>query len=58
MLGVAAAVLITTYSDDDDSLTVWRGWVLFCAVAIAYIVSRGFAKAGSREPRTERIDVD
>ena len=26
-LAVAAAVLITTYVDDNDSLTEWRGWV-------------------------------
>lgn len=55
-IAVAAGVIITTYADDGDSLTVWRGWLLFCATAIAYVVSRGIAKAGSSEPRVERID--
>ena len=55
---VAAGVIIATYTDDDDSLTEWRGWLLFCAVGIAYIVSRGLAKAGSTEPRVKRVDLD
>jgi hypothetical protein len=57
-IAVAAGAIITTYTDDDDALTEWRGWLLFCAVAIAYIVSRGIAKAGSTEPRVERVDLD
>jgi hypothetical protein len=57
-IGVAAAVIITTYAKDNDSLTVWRGWLLFCATGIAYIVSRGIAKAGSSEPRVKRVDLD
>ena len=55
---VAAGVIIATYTDDNDSLTEWRGWLLFCLLGIAYIVSRGLAKAGSTDPRVERIDLD
>ncbi len=50
-----AAVLIATYAKD-DSLTAWRGWLLATLLAISYIVTRGLAKAGSREPYTERQD--
>jgi hypothetical protein len=57
-IAVAAGVIITTYADKHDSLTVWRGWLLFCATGIGYIVSRGIAKAGSSEPRVERVDLD
>jgi hypothetical protein len=57
-IGVAAGVIITTYAKDNDSLTVWRGWLLFCATGIGYIVSRGLAQAGSCEPRFERVDLD
>ncbi|HET9444370.1 MAG TPA: hypothetical protein VFO65_13655 [Acidimicrobiales bacterium] len=57
-VAAAAAVLVTTYTDNDDTLTEWRGWLLFCAVAVAYIVSRGIAKAGSTDPRIERIELD
>jgi hypothetical protein len=57
-VAVAAGVIITTYADKHDSLTVWRGWLLFGATGIGYIVSRGIAKAGSSEPRVERIDLD
>lgn len=49
-------MIVTTYADDGDTLTVWRGWLLFCAMAVAYVVSRGIAKAGSSEPRVERVD--
>jgi predicted nicotinamide N-methyase len=55
---IAAGVIVATYTDDNDSLTEWRGWLLFCAAGIAYIVSRGLAKAGSSEPRVERVDLD
>jgi hypothetical protein len=55
---LAAGVIVATYNDDNDSLTEWRGWLLFCAVGVAYIVSRGLAKAGSSEPRVERVDLD
>lgn len=57
-LVVALGVIVATYADGNDDLTEWRGWLLLCAVAIAYIVSRGFAKAGSSEPRVESVDVD
>ena len=57
-IAVSLGVIITTYADDDDDLTEWRGWLLLCVVAVAYIVSRGFAKAGSSEPRVKRVDVD
>src|SRR3989442_15828829 len=55
---IAAGVIIAAYSDDNDSMTHWRGWLLFCGMGIAYIVSRGLAKAGSTEPRVDRIDLD
>jgi hypothetical protein len=55
---VAAGVMIATYNDDNDSLTEWRGWLLFCATGIAYILSRGIAKAGSSEPHVGKVDLD
>ena len=55
---VAAGVIIAAYGDDNDSLTHWRGWLLFCATGISYIISRGISKAGSSEPRIERVELD
>jgi hypothetical protein len=43
-----AAVLIAGYSAD-DSLDAWRTWLLVAVLSSAYVVSRGLAKAGSRE---------
>ena len=51
-----AAVLIVTYARDNDSLNAYRGWTLATVLCVAYMVTRGFAKAGSREPYTEQRD--
>jgi hypothetical protein len=50
------AILIATYADNDDSLGVEDGWRYVAWVAVAYIVSRGLAKLGTREPYTDDID--
>ena len=47
LAGIAA--LIVAYNvADDDSLGLWRTALLCTALGAAYIVSRGFAKSGSR----------
>ena len=51
-----AGILIATYADSDDSLVLDDGWRMATFVAVAYIISRGLAKAGSREPYTEDRD--
>jgi hypothetical protein len=48
-----AAVLVATYSDGDDTLTQNDGWRYAAWIAVAYIVSRGLAKLGVREPYSE-----
>jgi hypothetical protein len=48
-----AAVLIATYADGDDTLTQNDGWRYAAWIAVAYIVSRGLAKLGVREPYTD-----
>jgi hypothetical protein len=55
MLAGVAALLIAGYASD-DSLNVFRTWTLVTVVVSAYIVSRGFAKAGSYDRRAD-IDV-
>ena len=47
------ALIIAAYLD--DAFNVEHGWTLVAVVATGYIISRGIAKAGSREPyRVER----
>ena len=59
MLAIAAivAILIATYVADAD-LDANDGWKYMSWVAVAYIVSRGLAKLGTREPYAERFDKD
>jgi hypothetical protein len=52
-LAAIVAVLIATYSDGDDTLTQNDGWRYAAWIAAAYIVSRGLAKLGVREPYAE-----
>jgi hypothetical protein len=46
----AIGVLVVTYIDDPDSLSNWHGWILIAVLSAAYMLSRGIAKSGSREP--------
>lgn len=45
-----AGIIFATYVDGDDSLVKEDGMFYAALVAIAYIVSRGLAKLGTREP--------
>ena len=55
MIVFVAGVLLSTYADQ-DTLARRDGW-FFAALAVgAYILSRGLAKLGSREPYTEDRD--
>ena len=49
-LAAMVAVLVATYVDGDDTLTQNDGWRYAAWIAAAYIVSRGLAKLGVREP--------
>jgi hypothetical protein len=44
----AAAILIASYVVDGFNAT--EGWMFFTFLTIGYMVSRGLAKSGSREP--------
>jgi hypothetical protein len=48
LVGAIAAVAIAMAVS--DVLDATRGWTLITAIAVAYIVSRGIAKAGTRDP--------
>jgi hypothetical protein len=56
MVGIVASILIASWIVDDggggdgDAFPAVRAWLYVAIVASAYIVSRGLAKAGSREP--------
>jgi hypothetical protein len=52
-LAAMVAVLVATYADGDDTLTQNDGWRYAAWIAAAYIVSRGLAKLGVREPYAE-----
>ena len=56
MVAIVVAILVASWVVDDDggggadAFPAVRAWLYVSIVAAAYIVSRGFAKAGSREP--------
>lgn len=59
MVAVIAGILIAsaiigegdgTASADEDAFPAVRAWLYVAIVAVGYMVSRGLAKAGSREP--------
>src|SRR5215216_6882448 len=47
-LAAAAAILIASFVVDGFNAT--EGWMFFTFLSIGYMVSRGLAKSGSREP--------
>ena len=54
LLVVSAAIAIAmAVADNFDSP---RGWLLITIIAAAYIVSRGLAKAGTRDPNPQHRD--
>jgi len=55
-LAMAVALIIAGYADDDFSVD--HGWALGAGVIAAYALSRGFAKAGSRDPQIKSVNLD
>jgi hypothetical protein len=49
---IIAGILIAT--GINDNLDAPRGWLYAAIVGSAYILSRGFAKSGTRDPNPER----
>jgi hypothetical protein len=47
-LAAVAAVLIASFVVDGFNAT--EGWMYFTLLSIGYMISRGLAKSGSREP--------
>jgi hypothetical protein len=54
-VGLLTALLITLAVS--DSLNEFRGWLLPTLLTSAYILSRGIAKAGERDPNPDRHQV-
>ena len=53
---VAGVLIATALVDQADAggIGARQGWTLVAALTIGYMISRGLAKSGSREPYTER----
>jgi flagellar biogenesis protein FliO len=60
MIGVIAAILIAAWyvgrNGGTDTLRASDAWLYISIVASAYMISRGLAKSGSHEPRTDDVD--
>jgi hypothetical protein len=55
MLIFLVGVLIAAYASSADALSREDGWRFASFVAAAYIVSRGLAKLGAREPYDREV---
>jgi hypothetical protein len=53
MIVAIAGILVGALVDGDDSFNVEEGFRYASFVAVAYIISRGLAKLGTREPYTD-----
>jgi hypothetical protein len=58
-IGVVAAILIAAATikgtgADKDAFTAAQAWMYVAIVTAGYMLSRGFAKSGSRQPYDER----
>jgi hypothetical protein len=60
MVGVIAAILISAAvinggdtAPGSDEFVAKQAWLYVAIVAVGYMISRGLAKSGSREPYTE-----
>ena len=54
MLVFVAGVLFAAYASGEDALGRDDGWLFASLAVVAYIVSRGLAKVGVREPSEDR----
>jgi hypothetical protein len=58
-VGILLAGLLTKAGDGhDDRLAAKQTWLYVSIVAAAYLISRGLAKSGSREPYTAGTETD
>jgi|GEM_PF-3297391 len=55
LAGIGALIALYNITDD-ETLDLWRTCLLCTAIGVAYIVSRGFAKSGSRTERWSSRD--
>jgi hypothetical protein len=64
MVGVIVAILISAAvinggdTSGTDEFVAKQAWLYVAIVAVGYMISRGLAKSGSREPYTESDDAE
>ncbi len=59
LVAVAGVLIATAVVDQADAggLGARQGWTLVAALTIGYLLSRGLAKSGSREPYTQNDET-
>jgi hypothetical protein len=65
MVGVIVAILVSAAAitggdtaPGTDEFIARQAWLYVAIVAVGYMISRGLAKSGSREPYTDGEDAD
>lgn len=57
-VGFVSSILVLVAGYTDEALNVEHAWTLFSIITVAYLLSRGIAKAGSRESYVRPGAVD
>ncbi len=59
LVAVAGVLIATAVVDQADAggLGARQGWTLVAVLTVGYLVSRGLAKSGSREPYTDHDEA-
>ncbi len=55
-VSVLAAILIAITAASSEAFGAWRAWILITAIVVAYVLSRGIAKAGARSHASDPRD--
>ena len=56
LVGVLVAGAVTNGDDGPDHLIARQAWLFAVILTVGYMLSRGLAKSGSRDPYTEEDD--
>lgn len=58
-VSLITAILIAITAASSNAFGAWRAWILITAIVVAYNISRGLAKAGTRSHASDpREDLD
>jgi hypothetical protein len=55
-VGLVASIAIAITAASSHAFGAWRAWILVTAIVVAYMLSRGIAKSGTRSNASDPRD--